>query len=60
MSNEYAIVWLYDYGLYAFLIQRNAYDSVCRFTLNAIDYEVRILNDDYEFFEDHSIDHEQD
>ena len=55
-----SIVWLYDYEVYAKLIQQNAYDSLVQFTRGGIDYEVRVLNDDYEFFEDHSIDYEQD
>lgn len=60
MASEYSIVWLYDYNTYAFLLQQNAYDSLVRFTQDGNDYEVRVLNDDYEFFEDHSIDFEQD
>jgi hypothetical protein len=58
--DNYSIVWLYDYKTYAFLIQQNAYDSLVRFTQGGNDYEVHVLNDDYEFFEDHSVDFEQD
>lgn len=60
MGREPDIVWLFDYRTYAYLVRMDAYDSVVRFTQGGLDYEVRVLNDDYEFFEEHSIDFEQD
>lgn len=59
MSREPDIVWLYEYRTYAYLVQRNAFDSIVKFTHGGIDYEVQVLNDDYEYFEEHSIDFEQ-
>lgn len=54
------IVWLTEYRTYAYLIARNAFDSLVRFNQDGEEYEVFVLNDDYEFFEEHSIDFEQD
>lgn len=60
MNREPEIVWLNEYRTYAYLVRRDAFASLVTFTQNGVDYEVEVLNDDYEFFEEHSIDFEQD
>jgi hypothetical protein len=60
MSLEPEIVWLFEYRTYAYLVRRDAFTSLVRFSQDGNDYEVEVLNDDYEFFEEHSIDFEQD
>jgi len=60
MNRESDIVWLNEYRTYAYLVRMDAFDSLVRFRRDGKDYEVRVLNDDYEFFEEHSVDYEQD
>jgi len=60
VNREWDIVWLFEYRTYAYLVTRNAYSSIVRFTHDGEEREEEVLNDDYEFFEEHSIDFEQD
>lgn len=56
--NEPEIVWLTEVRTYAFLIKRNAFDSLVRYVHDGIEFEVWIENDEYVFREDHAIEYE--
>lgn len=58
MSRDDEIVWLIELRTFGILVSRGAFYSVVRFTRDQTDYEVQIDNDDYEFWEEHSIDYE--
>lgn len=54
------IVWLTEERHFAVLVQRDAFFSIVKYTRDGNDYEVIIENDDYETWEEHAIDYEQD
>lgn len=60
MGHEPEIVWLLQDRHFAFLIQRDAFYSLVKYTRGGIEYEVVVKNDDYEFWEERAIDYEQD
>lgn len=56
MDNE--VIWLTELRRFAFLVSRNAYYSVVKFTLDGRHYVID--NDYYEFWEERAIDYESD
>lgn len=52
------IVWLTEERTYAYLVRRNAFFSLVRYSRGGIDYEIEIENDEYVFREDHAVDYE--
>lgn len=52
------VVWLKEDRRFAFLVSRDAYYSIVRYTAGGIDYEVQVENDDYDLWEERAIDYE--
>lgn len=42
------IVYVYDEGCYGYIVQRNAYWAWIKYAKDGNEYEVQILNDDYD------------
>lgn len=49
---NYPMIYLYDYGILGELIQYNAHASKVRYTFNEIEYEVLLLNDEFEIIQE--------
>lgn len=60
MVVEPEIVWLIEDRHFAILLHRGAYYSTVQYTRDGTDYEVVVENDDYEDWEEHALDYEQD
>lgn len=60
VTRDLRVVWLLEDRHFAFLLHRGAYYSTVTYTRDGTDYEVVIENDDYEEWEDHALDYEQD
>ena len=60
MVREPEVVWLFEERTFGFLIYRGAYYSLIKYAWKGIDYEVEVANDDYEFWQEHAIEYEQD
>lgn len=56
MNDE--VVWLTEYRRFALLVQRNAYWSVVRYFANGNEYEIEVMNDEYELWSERSLDYE--
>lgn len=54
------IVWLHEQRTFGVLVSMGAYYSVVKYTREGIDYEIDVANDDWEFYERHIHDYEQD
>lgn len=57
---ENEVVWLREKGRFAFLVHRGAFFSTVKWFDEGIEYEDDIENDDYEFWEERSIEFEPD
>jgi hypothetical protein len=60
MTRDPEIVWLYEQRTFAVLVTMGAYFSRVKYTREGIDYEIDVDNDEWEFYERHIHDYEQD
>jgi hypothetical protein len=54
------IVWLKEYRTYAVLVSRHAYYSVVKREIKGHTIELEVLNDDYDYWEGHTFDSDDD
>ncbi len=52
------IVWLTEYRTFGWLLQQGAFFSTIVYSVDGIDYEEQIENDEYELWEDYGTDYE--
>lgn len=52
------VVWLTEYRTFGWLLKVGAYFSTIVYTVEGIDYEEEIENNEYELWENHAIDYE--
>lgn len=60
MTRDPEIVWLTEERTYAILVRLGAWYSTVKYTRGGVDYEVVVSNDEFEYWEDHAIDHTED
>lgn len=51
-KNNYPMIYLYELGILGELIRYNAHASVVRYTMDGIQHESIILNDDFEIIQE--------
>lgn len=49
---NYPMIYLYDFGILGELIRYNAHASIVRYEMDGIEYEVAMLNDDFEIIQE--------
>lgn len=52
---NFPMIYLYDYGILGELVRYNAHASIVRYEVDGIQYEIPMLNEDFEIIDELNI-----